>query len=112
MGVTVLDVRAFKEKGTRFAMLTAYDFPTAQALDEAGLPILLVGDTLGVFVSGHKTTLPVTMDVMVPPCQPWPEAFQGARSVGAPPSAPSRPSREAAMPNPFRRPRQRGYAAS
>ena len=84
MGVSVLDVRGFKEKGARFAMLTAYDFPTAQALDEAGLPILLVGDTLGIFVSGHSTTLPVTMDVMVHHCQAvsrGAEDFTGSSSL-------------------------------
>src|ERR687888_1412721 len=82
MGVTVLDVRAFKEQGTRFAMLTAYDFPTAQALDEAGIPILLVGDTLGIFVSGHSPTLPVPMDVRVHHCQAVSRAALNALVVG------------------------------
>ena len=44
MTVTIHDLRAWKAEGTRFAMLTAYDFPTARILDEAGIPILLVGD--------------------------------------------------------------------
>lgn len=46
-------------------MLTAYDFPTAQILDEAGVDCLLVGDSLAMVVQGHKTTLPVTLDQMI-----------------------------------------------
>ena len=62
MPITVRDVRAFKERGERFAMLTAYDFHSARLLDEAGIPLLLVGDTLGMVVLGHPTTVPVTVD--------------------------------------------------
>jgi 3-methyl-2-oxobutanoate hydroxymethyltransferase len=61
----VNDVRAFKERGERFAMLTAYDAPTARLVDEAGIPLILVGDTLGMVVLGHTSTVPVTMDDMV-----------------------------------------------
>jgi 3-methyl-2-oxobutanoate hydroxymethyltransferase len=63
--VTVRDVRAFKQRGEKFAMLTAYDAPIARLLDEAGIPILLVGDTLGMMVLGYDSTVPVTMDDMV-----------------------------------------------
>jgi len=62
---TVLDVQRFKDEGRRFAMLTAYDYLTARILDEAGIPILLVGDSLGMVMLGHPTTLPVTMDDML-----------------------------------------------
>jgi len=62
---TVLDVQRFKDEGRHFAMLTAYDFLTARILDEADIPILLVGDSLGMVVLGYPTTLPVTMDDMV-----------------------------------------------
>jgi 3-methyl-2-oxobutanoate hydroxymethyltransferase len=62
---TVLDVQRFKDEGRRFAMLTAYDFLSARILDEAGIPILLVGDSLGMVVLGHPTTLPVTLDDML-----------------------------------------------
>src|SRR5689334_22767287 len=65
MTVTVRDVRVFKERGERFTMLTAYDFPTARILDEAGIPMLLVGDSLAQNVLGYETTLPVTMDEML-----------------------------------------------
>ena len=62
---TVLDVQRFKDEGRRFAMLTAYDYLSAQILDEAGIPILLVGDSLGMVMLGYPTTLPVTMDEMI-----------------------------------------------
>ena len=62
---TVLDVQRFKDEGRRFPMLTAYDFLSARILDEAGIPILLVGDSLGMVMLGHPTTLPVTMDDML-----------------------------------------------
>lgn len=65
MPVTVRDIRAFKERGERFAMLTAYDANAARLLDEAGIPILLVGDSLGMVVLGYDSTVPVTMDEMI-----------------------------------------------
>ncbi len=65
MPVTVRDVRAFKDRGEKFSMLTAYDAPSARLLDEAGIPLLLVGDTLGMVMLGHETTLPVTMEDML-----------------------------------------------
>jgi 3-methyl-2-oxobutanoate hydroxymethyltransferase len=63
--VTVRDIRAFKERRERFAMLTAYDALQARLLDEAGIPILLVGDSVGNGPLGYDTTLPVTVDDMV-----------------------------------------------
>ena len=54
-----------KARGERIAMLTAYDHPSAAVADRVGLPILLVGDSLGMVVHGHLTTLPVTIDDMV-----------------------------------------------
>lgn len=65
MSITVRDLRAFKERGERFVMLTAYDFPTARILDEAGVPVILVGDSLAQNVLGYETTLPVTMEEML-----------------------------------------------
>ncbi len=65
MAITVRDIRAFKERGERFIMLTAYDFPTGQILDEAGVPVMLVGDSLAQNVLGYETTLPVTMEEML-----------------------------------------------
>jgi 3-methyl-2-oxobutanoate hydroxymethyltransferase len=65
MTVTIHDLREWKVEGTRFAMLTAYDFPTARILDEAGIPVLLVGDSVANNVLGYANTLPVTMDEML-----------------------------------------------
>lgn len=65
MTVTVHDLRAWKAEGRRWAMLTAYDFPTARILNEAGIPVLLVGDSLAQNVLGYETTLPVTMEEML-----------------------------------------------
>lgn len=65
MSVTVRDIRAYKERGERFVMLTAYDALSARLLDEAGIRLLLVGDTLGMVMLGHESTIPVTMEEML-----------------------------------------------
>jgi 3-methyl-2-oxobutanoate hydroxymethyltransferase len=62
---TVLDLQRYKDEHRRFAMLTAYDYLSARILDEAGIPVLLVGDSLGMVMLGHPTTLPVTLDEMI-----------------------------------------------
>jgi 3-methyl-2-oxobutanoate hydroxymethyltransferase len=54
-----------KQKGEKFAMVTAYDYPTAKLVDEVGIPLILVGDSLGTAILGYDSTLPVTMDVML-----------------------------------------------
>jgi 3-methyl-2-oxobutanoate hydroxymethyltransferase len=63
--ITVRDVRAFKDRGEKFSMLTAYDWFSARLLDEAGIPLILVGDTLSMVMLGHETTLPVGMNEML-----------------------------------------------
>ena len=63
--VSIDDLKAMKEQGEKIAMLTAYDYPTARLLDEAGVPIILVGDSLGMVVLGYSSTLPVTMADML-----------------------------------------------
>ncbi|MEX2274938.1 MAG: 3-methyl-2-oxobutanoate hydroxymethyltransferase [Actinomycetota bacterium] len=65
MTVTTHDLQTWKTQGRRFAMLTAYDYPTARILDDAGIPVLLVGDSVGNAVLGYDTTLPVTMEQML-----------------------------------------------
>jgi len=65
MRVTIADIRKFKENRERFAALTAYDVVTARLADEAGIPILLVGDSLGMVVLGYDSTIPVTLDAIV-----------------------------------------------
>ncbi len=63
--LTVSDVARMHADGERIAMLTAYDYPTARILDEAGIPLLLVGDSLGQVMLGYDTTVQVTMDDML-----------------------------------------------
>ena len=63
--VTVPDIRAARANGRRIGMVTAYDCPTARILDDAGVDILLVGDSLGDNVLGYESTLPVTMEEML-----------------------------------------------
>lgn len=65
MPTSIHDLARFKRERKRFVMLTAYDYPTAQILDEAGIPVILVGDSLGQVILGYDTTLPVTMDEML-----------------------------------------------
>ncbi|MGZ4503589.1 MAG: 3-methyl-2-oxobutanoate hydroxymethyltransferase [Nocardioidaceae bacterium] len=59
-------LREMKERGEKFAMLTAYDMYTAQTFDEAGIPVLLVGDSASNNVYGNETSLPVTVDELIP----------------------------------------------
>src|SRR5262245_44597197 len=64
--VTLEKLRALKAGGRKFAMLTAYDFPTAAAAQAAGIHALLVGDSLGSVVLGQPNTRAVTLDLMIP----------------------------------------------
>ena len=64
--VTVRDIAAAKARGEKWPMLTAYDALTAGIFDEAGIPVLLVGDSAGNVVFGYDTTIPVTIDDLIP----------------------------------------------
>lgn len=63
--VTTHVIQAMKDRGEKIAMLTAYDFSMARMLDEAGIDILLVGDSASNVMAGHETTLPITLDQMI-----------------------------------------------
>src|SRR5512143_1121402 len=63
--MTTKRVMTMKRSGEKIAMLTAYDYLVARYLDEVGIDIILVGDSLGNVVQGHETTLPVTVDDMI-----------------------------------------------
>jgi 3-methyl-2-oxobutanoate hydroxymethyltransferase len=64
--VTVRDIAAAKERGEKWPMLTAYDALTARIFDEAGIPVLLVGDSAAMVVYGYDSTIPVTVDDLIP----------------------------------------------
>jgi 3-methyl-2-oxobutanoate hydroxymethyltransferase len=63
--ITTKRLHLMKERGERISMLTAYDYSMARILDEAGLDVLLVGDSASNVIAGHETTLPITLDQMI-----------------------------------------------
>jgi 3-methyl-2-oxobutanoate hydroxymethyltransferase len=65
MRVTINQIKEMKQKGEKISMLTAYDYTTAKIVDEVGVPLILVGDSLGTVVLGYDSTIPVTMEVML-----------------------------------------------
>ncbi|HKW10530.1 MAG TPA: 3-methyl-2-oxobutanoate hydroxymethyltransferase, partial [Gemmatimonadaceae bacterium] len=67
--LTTSGIRAMKGRAEAIVMVTAYDFATAQAAEQAGVDIILVGDSLGMVVQGAGNTLPVTMDEMIYHCR-------------------------------------------
>ncbi len=65
MRVTINQIKEMKPKGEKITMLTAYDYATAKIVDEVGVPLILVGDSLGMVVLGYESTIPVTMEEML-----------------------------------------------
>ncbi len=65
MRTTILDLQKMKRNGQRIPMVTAYDAPSAHWVESAGIPAVLVGDSLGMVIQGHDTTLPVTLEDMI-----------------------------------------------
>src|SRR5213594_2612786 len=63
--ITIHTLREMKQRGEKIATLTAYDFFTAKIMDEVGIELILVGDSLGMAVLGYENTLPVTMEEML-----------------------------------------------
>ncbi|HVP90065.1 MAG TPA: 3-methyl-2-oxobutanoate hydroxymethyltransferase [Terriglobales bacterium] len=80
--VTIPSLRARKAAGPKIVCLTAYDHPTAAILDEAGVDLVLVGDSLGMVVLGYETTVPVTMDEMIHHTKAVTRAVRRALVVG------------------------------
>ena len=65
MRITISQIKQMKQKGEKITMLTAYDYTTARIVDAAGIPLILVGDSLGMVVLGYESTIPVTMEEML-----------------------------------------------
>lgn len=63
--ITITGLKEMKQKGQKISMLTAYDYPMAKLIDEAGIEIILVGDSLGMVVLGYESTIPVTLEEMI-----------------------------------------------
>ncbi len=97
--VTTLTLRQKKERGEPIVMLTAYDYPTALAQDQAGVDVILVGDSLGMVVLGYENTLPVTMEEMLHHCRAVSRGAQSALLVGDMPFMSYQVSAEEALRN-------------
>ena len=65
MRISINQIKEMKQKGEKITMLTAYDYSTAKIVDEVGVPLILVGDSLGMVVLGYESTIPVTMEEML-----------------------------------------------
>jgi 3-methyl-2-oxobutanoate hydroxymethyltransferase len=65
MRITINQIKDMKQKGEKITMLTAYDYSTAKIVDEVGIPLILVGDSLGMVVLGYESPIPVTMEDML-----------------------------------------------
>jgi len=82
MRVSINQIKEMKEKGEIISMLTAYDYATAKIVDEVGIPMILVGDSLGMVVLGYETPIPVTMEVMLHHTKAVVRGTQNALIVG------------------------------
>ena len=80
--VTIPGLIKKKKSGKKITVLTAYDYPTGKILDQAGIDIILVGDSLGMVVLGYENTIPVTMDNMLYHTQAVSRAVENALVVG------------------------------
>jgi 3-methyl-2-oxobutanoate hydroxymethyltransferase len=82
MRVTIRDLSRMKRNGEKIPMITAYDYTSAQLVERAGIPLILVGDSLGQVVLGYDSTVPVTMDEMVHHIKTVVRGTQRAHVVG------------------------------
>ncbi len=97
--VTVPSLYKMKEKGEKIVALTAYDYPFAKMVDESGIHIILVGDSVGMVVQGESSTLPVTMDEMIYHTRMVSKAARHAMVIGDMPFMSYQPSMEDAIYN-------------
>jgi 3-methyl-2-oxobutanoate hydroxymethyltransferase len=99
MRVNINRIKEMKQKGEKFAMLTAYDYSTARIIDEAGIPLILVGDSLGNVVLGYDSTIPVTMEEMLHHTKAVTRAVKNALVIGDMPFMTYQISRQEALRN-------------
>jgi len=97
--VTIPDLQNKKDKGQKITMITAYDFPTAKLVDEAGIDVVLVGDSLGMVVLGYEGTVPVTMEEMLHHCKAVARGTKYAFIIGDMPFLSYQVSKEQAILN-------------
>ncbi len=97
--VTIHTLREMKQRGERIAMLTCYDASFARLLDESHVDVLLVGDSLGMVIQGHDTTLPVTLEEMIYHCRAVARGAGRAHVVGDMPFMSYQTSVEQALAN-------------
>jgi 3-methyl-2-oxobutanoate hydroxymethyltransferase len=109
--VTIPEIQRRRSEGRRITMVTAYDYPFARLVDDAGIDVVLVGDSVGIVVQGHKTTLPVTMDQMIYHCQMVSRGVRRALVIGDMPFMSFQTSDEEAVRNAGRFLQEGGVAA-
>jgi 3-methyl-2-oxobutanoate hydroxymethyltransferase len=97
--IMIPDLHAMKKDGKKISMITAYSFPQAQCVDEAGIDIILVGDSLGMVELGYRDTVPVTMEEMLNHTKAVMRAVKRAHVVGDMPFMSYNISREQAITN-------------
>jgi 3-methyl-2-oxobutanoate hydroxymethyltransferase len=111
MRTTILDIRKLKTAGHRIPMVTAYDATMARLVEMADIPLILVGDSLGMVVQGHPTTLPVTLDEMIYHAKMVVRGTQKALIVGDMPFMTYKVSTEQALTNAARMMQEGGVGA-
>jgi 3-methyl-2-oxobutanoate hydroxymethyltransferase len=99
MRTTITRIREMKQKGEKIAMLTSYDYMTAKIVDAAGIPLILVGDSLGTVILGYGSTIPVTMDDMLHHTRAVVRGTQNAMVIGDMPFMSYHISEEQALTN-------------
>src|SRR5512136_218423 len=109
--ITVPSLKARKDVGPKIVCLTAYDYPTAKILDETGVDLILVGDSLGMVVLGYENTVPVTMDEMIHHTRAVTRAVRRALVVGDMPYFSFHLSAAETIRNASRFPKEAGAAA-
>ena len=111
MRLTIRDIQKMKSAGERIAMLTAYDATSAYLSEAAGVPMLLVGDSMGMVIQGHDSTIPVTLEHIIYHSQIVVRATEKALIVGDMPFMTYKASTEQAMTNAARLMQEAGVSA-